>query len=416
MSDQIVSRRAIEALRAGVPSRDAVRALGCEQLAIEEQFRAQLQSAKELAKSGQQVAGMLIAGDFGAGKSHLLEYLQHVALEERFVCSRIVISKETPLYDPVKFYRAAMRSAVAPGKRGAALVEIAAHLDPISEAYNELNAWVHNPSSGLNSRFAATLFLFKRLGMDTELRNRLITFWSGGSLEADELRRYLKSCGERATYKIETITHKDMALQRFMFVPRLIVAAGYAGWVLLVDELELIGRYSWLQRSRSYADFLRWMGKIPEQQAAGLTSVFAIMSNFESYILEEKHDLEALPQKLREKGLGELAKQTDRGMRVISRDKVRLKAPDMQMIQQTCEKIRQIHAAAYDWHPPQLQVERLGITSMREYVKRWITEWDLKRLDPNYTVELTATILEQNYTENTALETSSEEKSESGTE
>ena len=415
MSDQIVSRRAIEALRAGVPSRDAVQALGCEQLAIEEQFRAQLQAAKEGAKIGEQAAGMLIAGDFGAGKSHLLEYLQHVALEERFVCSRVVISKETPLYDPVKFYRAAMRSAIAPGKRGAALAEVAAHLDTTSETYNELNAWVHNPGSGMNSRFAATLFLFKRLGMDMELRNRLVSFWSGGSLEADELRRHLKSCGERATYKIETITHKDMALQRFMFVPRLIVAAGYAGWVLLVDELELIGRYSWLQRARSYADLLRWMGKMPEQQAPGLTTVFAIMSNFESYILEEKHDLEALPQRLREKGREDLAKHADRGMRVINRDKARLKTPDTQTIQQTCEKIRQIHAEAYNWQPPPLTVERLGITSMREYVKRWITEWDLKRLDPNYTVELMATTLEQNYSEEAALEASIEEESKRDT-
>ena len=172
MSNQTGSRRAIEALRAGVPSRDAVQALGCEQLAIEEQFRAQLQAAKEAAKTGKQAVGMLIAGDFGAGKSHMLEYLQHVALQERFVCSRVVISKETPLYDPVKFYRAAMRSAVAPGKRGAALVEVAAHLDPTSEAYNELNAWAHNPTSGLNSRFASTLFLFCLLYTSPSPRDR----------------------------------------------------------------------------------------------------------------------------------------------------------------------------------------------------------------------------------------------------
>jgi len=309
-----------------------------------------------------------------------------------------------------------MRSAVAPGKRGTALVEVAAHLDPTSEAYNELNAWAHNPTSGLNSRFASTLFLFKRLGMDMELRNRLISFWAGGSLEAGEIRKYLRSCGERATYKIETITHKDLALQRFQFAPRLIIAAGYAGWVLLVDELELIGRYSWLQRARSYADLARWMGKIPELQTVGLSSVFAIMSNFESYVLEEKHDLEALPQKLRDKNLGDLAKQAERGMRLINRDKARLKAPDPKMIQQTCEKIRQIHAEAYDWQPPPLTVARLGITSMREYVKRWITEWDLKRLDPSYTVDLQATTLEQSYSEDAALEASAEEEPKRETE
>ena len=93
-------------------------------------------------------------------------------------------------------------------------------------------------------------------------------------------------------------------------------------------------------------------------------------------------------------------------------DKVRLKAPDLQTIQQTCEKIRQIHADAYNWQPPPLTVERLGITSMREYVKRWITEWDLKRLDPTYTVDLQTTALEQSYSEDAALETATEEQPE----
>jgi len=53
----------------------------------------------------------------------------------------------------------------------------------------------------------------------------------------------------------------------------------------------------------------------------------------------------------------------------------------------------------------------LGVTSMREYVKRWITEWDLKRLDPSYTVDMEKTALSQNYSEDSALETPSEEES-----
>jgi len=411
MSTQVAYRRAIEALRAGVPNRDAVRALGCEQPAIEDRFRAQLQAAKEEAKKGAQAPGLLIAGDFGTGKSHLLEYLQHIALEEHFVCSKVVISKETPLYDPAKFYRSAMRSAVVPGKRGAALTEVAAHLDPASEAYTTLSAWAH--SATLNSRFAATLFLFKRMGTDMELRNRLVSFWSGDPLDAGEIKKYLKACGERATYKIEKITLRDLALQRFQFVPRLLMAAGYAGWVLLVDEVELIGRYSWLQRAKSYADLLRWMGKLPGQHVPGLVTVFALMSNFESYILEERDDLEVVPRKLRDKGAEDLARQAERGMRIIQKEKLRLKAPDAQAVQQTCEKVRAIHAEAYGWQPPLLSSdERLSTTSMREYVKRWITEWDLKSLDPAYTPAIEKTALDQNYSENTALETSSEEESE----
>lgn len=405
MNTQIVSRRAIEALRAGVPNRDAVLTLGCEQPVIEERFRAQLQEAKDGVSKGAQAAGFLIAGDFGAGKSHLLEYLQQVALAQRFVCSKVVISKETPLYDPTKFYRAAIRAAVAPGRRGAALAEIAAQLDPRSDAYTEMSAWAHNPSSGLNSRFAATLFLFKRLGMDVEIRDRLISFWSGDPLDAGEIRKLLKSCGERATYAIEKVMQRDLALQRLQFVSRLTTAAGYAGWVLLVDEVELIGRYSWLQRAKSYVDLLRWMGKLPGQQAPGLLAIFAIMSNFESYIIEERNDLEMIPSKLRAKGMEDLAKQAERAMRAIQREKERLQAPDTKAIRQMCKKVRLIHADAYDWQPPALAIERSGITSMREYIKRWITEWDLKRLDPNYVVELERTTLTQNYEEETALET-----------
>jgi len=152
------------------------------------------------------------------------------------------------------------------------------------------------------------------------------------------------------------------------------------------------------------------MGKLQGQHIPGLVTVFAIMSNFESYILEERNDLEVVPSKLRDKGSEDLARYAERGMRIIQREKVRLKAPDVQVIQQTCEKVRAIHAEAYDWQPPLLSVERLGITSMREYVKRWITEWDLKRLDPSYTVQIEKTALDQNYSEDTALETSSEEE------
>ena len=55
------------------------------------------------------------------------------------------------------------------------------------------------------------------------------------------------------------------------------VAAGYSGWVLLVDEVELVGRYSFgPQRARSYAELARLMGKLEAFNLPGLTSVFTI--------------------------------------------------------------------------------------------------------------------------------------------
>src|SRR5439155_12156729 len=125
MSDeQILSRRAIEALRSGVPNRDAVRALGSSQKVIVGRFLEQLDLTKELPRATGGPGGILVRGGFGSGKSHLLEHLQHLALDRGFVVSKVVISKETPLHDPVKVFRAAVENATVPGKQGSALNSI----------------------------------------------------------------------------------------------------------------------------------------------------------------------------------------------------------------------------------------------------------------------------------------------------
>src|SRR6266446_6126403 len=114
MSEELVSttdcRRAIEALRSGVPNRDAVRVMGCNQGAVERLFIDKLRQVADYLAADKQVNGLLVSGDFGCGKSHLLEYLEYCALLEGFICSRVVISKETPLYDPARLYRAAIES------------------------------------------------------------------------------------------------------------------------------------------------------------------------------------------------------------------------------------------------------------------------------------------------------------------
>src|ERR1700688_2928971 len=118
------ARRAIEALRAGVPNRDAVTALGSAAPTVEDRFQRLLSTVQERGDELQGQEGLLIAGNFGSGKSHLLEGLHHRALAQKFVSSKIVISKETPLYDPLKLFRAAIGAAEVPARRGVALAQI----------------------------------------------------------------------------------------------------------------------------------------------------------------------------------------------------------------------------------------------------------------------------------------------------
>ena len=73
-------RRALEALRNGVPNRDAVSVLGCNQRRVETAFLEKLEAVGALARKGKQVPGLLFEGGFGSGKSHLLDYLEHLSM------------------------------------------------------------------------------------------------------------------------------------------------------------------------------------------------------------------------------------------------------------------------------------------------------------------------------------------------
>jgi len=380
-------RRALEALRNGVPNREAVAILGCTQRKVESAFLEKLAAVEGSARSSKQTKGLLVSGGFGSGKSHLLDYFEHLASEQNFVCSRIVVSKETPLFDPAKMYLAAMDGAVAPGLKGEAVREIAARLDSTSQRYVEFAEWAKQPSSGLSPLFAATILLHERLHNDPELVDQITNFWSGERLAISRIRQGLKQIGCAGLFSLKTVKTKDLAVQRFLFASRLMRAAGYSGWVLLIDELELVGRYSLLQRGRSYAELARWMGLVSGESYPGLLAVGAITDDFGLAVLQEKSDRDLVGSKLRAKETDEftaLAARAEIGMRLIERESLTLKAPDESLLLESYKRLKELHGKAYDWDPPEIPAAVTSMTGrMRSYVRRWVNEWDLRRLYPS---------------------------------
>ena len=402
----IAPRRMIEALRSGVPNRDAVRELGSSQQEIEAQFTTLLDDVGH----GHGNHGLLVGGDFGTGKSHLLESLQHLALDRGFVTSKVVVSKETPLHDPVKVFRTAVSGAMVPNHRGSAIAEIARHLDFESEECRELARWADSDEAGLDSRFAATLYLYKDLrGEDEEFAERILRFWSGDPLLTGEIKRRLKDAGESATWSLSKVTLRQLALQRFRFAAALIKAAGFGGWILLFDEVELIGRYSLLQRGKSYGEVARWVKGFDDEPLPWVGSVLAVSDDLRTVVVDEKNDDEKVPMRLRQRNDELAAARAEAGITVIRRNTLHLERPDQAVLDRTCQTIRGIHSWAYDWNAPELQV-RLGEStrSMRQYVRAWIYEWDLRRLDPTYHPSIQIGELAPEYSEDSGLEGSAE--------
>jgi hypothetical protein len=325
----------------------------------------------------------LIAGGFGTGKSHLLEHLEHLTVSGNFVCSRIVVSKETPLFDPAKAYQAAIEGAVVPGMSGQVIEEIALRLKPNTQKYAEFYQWTNSVKNGLSLLFPATLLLHERLNNDPELVDQITGFWSGDRLSISRIRQGRKQINCSGMYSLKPVALKDLALQRFIFASRLILAAGYMSWVLLIDEVELIGRYSLLQRGKSYAELARWMGKVEGQTYPGLAAVGAITDDFGLAVLQEKSDRNTVGPKFRSKETDEyttLAGRAETGMRLIERSVIPLQPPDAATLKQTYDRLKEIHGAAYCWNPPELPPPGMSTDSPNALVRTAVAIQALRSL------------------------------------
>ncbi len=170
----------------------------------------------------------------------------------------------------------------------------------------------------------------------------------------------------------------------------------------------LIGRYSLLQRGRSYAELARWVGGDPDDPTLPVAAVLAMTDDFEGYVLRDRDDRTKVPAKLRDEQSSEwseLAGLAEKGIRSIEREMLLLEPPDPTEFDRAYATVKALHGAAFDWSPPDVPgLERLGNTRMRQYVRAWINAWDLIRLDPDYAPDTEVVELASSYAEDEALE------------
>lgn len=384
-SDRIAKRQALEALRSGVPNRQAVRLLGCDQPAAETRFTDMLTGGPE-----HETRGLLISGGFGTGKSHLLTHFEHLALSRDFVCSKVAISKETPLYDLGKVFASAMESGRLPDRQGRFIEELAEGMDVDSDAYRDFARWAKGAADNnhLNAMLPASLKVHEESD-DDELKSEVESFWAGDKLRVARLRGGLRDIGRLRSYSFRAPKAADLPAQRLAFAVELIKGAGYSGWVVLLDELELVGSYSILQRGRAYAELARWMGKTRDRYP-GLVVAATVTDDFAAAIISpdgDKKDRDYIEPRLQNSiRYRTNARDAKSGMDILERRALPLDTPSDEQVAQTMGRLRQLYSDAYGWIAPPITDARAGgpgsQARMRHKVRAAINEWDLRRLRP----------------------------------
>jgi hypothetical protein len=226
------------------------------------------------------------------------------------------------------------------------------------------------------------------------------------------LRSLLRGIAAANLFALEKITPNELAHQRFTFLARLLRAAGYDGWVILLDELELIGRYTLLQRGRGYAELARLLGLSDDLAVPGLLTIGAITPDYAAAVIDEKDDRNQIGFRFRSRGDLEselTAALAESAMDAIERELVRLREPSQDELNGVLARLSEVYAIAYDCEPAALDASFRTGQQMREYVRSWITTWDLNRVAPTYEPEIELARIRDDYREDALLERGTED-------
>ncbi|MCC6483380.1 MAG: DUF2791 family P-loop domain-containing protein [Armatimonadetes bacterium] len=371
----MIARSAIEALRSGVPSKHAVERLGITRSDVAELFERSL----DLVADGQCAEPMVIDANFGAGKSHLLNYLQILAEKKNFATSYLTVSPEIPLGNPHVVLKALAENARAPGRTGKALRAMSPDLRTSGSAFADLRLWARD--ANIYDRFRALLHVFEETH-DDELRMQILGDFEGKPLILTVLRQKLREMGQLAGYDLRGPRNFLLAHDRIRVMAQLLHACGCNGIVVLFDELERLAQFSRKQRFAAY-DEVGWWIDIAAQSGSRIIPVFTLTRGF----VEETITGGASDELRYFSGtLGILDAEPDnRGQRGIEflKQPIHLSEPTTEEKEQVKYRIKAIYEEAYGLSLPDLKTLAAS-TTMRSDIRRWVTLWDMHRYYPQH--------------------------------
>lgn len=374
----ISERRAIEALRAGVPNGDAVRALGSGQTEIIGLFDDKLANAASVEASDS--TGFVISGTFGSGKSHLVEELHQRALVGNYVSSKVSISKETPLHLPQKMVQAVVGSMQARDKPEGLLLDMVLSYKSDRPAARDLHAWCGTTRSEISFMFRTLLDLRDRGVEDLEVIDLVTRYFSGETVPVTTIRQRIAALG--LDLRTEVVPARQRPWQTMRFLSRFCQVNGYRGWTIFLDEAELVSKYPPLSRARAYEQLGRWLGLRPNHRLSGTAVVATVVNDFAYEILGAKGDRWQAPELLEHgRHYADIAGAAFAADAIEAIDDARyLSEMTPEHLRKAHDVLREAHGRAYGWAAPELNVAFRQHQPMRLYVRRWINEWDLRRL------------------------------------
>jgi hypothetical protein len=305
-----------------------------------------------------------LAANYGDGKTHTLRALWHAASERNFAVSTLALTRETPLERLDRIYPKLIADTYLPGASQPGIARLLLDIGAGSAESQQLLAWAHTE---LHPKLHAVLRNLLE-GQSTEATEVLLQDLERMDLGIGALQRIHRG-NFNAPLRLTRFSPQRDVRDYLRLVDHLLRLRGHAGWVILLDEAELIGRLGRGARARSYANIGR-LGT-DGMGASHLLTVFAVASNFYTDVLQRRRDDPLAPEWLASRGDGEGAEFCRRGLAILQEAEVLhplQPANWLQLLQQLLDA----HEAAYGWS------SGLSPEAFWEAVRRIATETDTK--------------------------------------
>ena len=363
------ARHVIEALRSGIPSRAVGQYFSEARPKVMKEISDRLDKVCEQGKSN----GMIISGKYGEGKTHLLNTVFNLAHSNNMVVSYLSLSKETPMDKLYLVYQKLIQNTYLPKRQQPGFMHELEKVSANSPVANEMLLYAAKQLE------TDKLYYLFRSYLNTEDSDE--KFLLQADLEGDFIANvplkkiYKRIFGQPVKYNTNFTKTKHCG-DYFAFMSHLFLQMGYHGWVILIDETELMGRLGKKARLNAYRNIAHFL--LPAERLEAVFSIFALSASYVEDVIEAKHEYENLAMVYPEEQ--EPAKTV---MDLL------VKAPQLlpltkDEIQEILRKIQDFHGRAYEW-TPNLSVDSLeAATQSGGYLLRTKIRAAIEFLDQLY--------------------------------
>ena len=363
------ARHIIEALRSGIPSRAVGQYFSEARPRMMKEISARLDMVCNEGKSN----GMVVCGKYGEGKTHLLNTVFNLAHSNHMVVSLLSLSKETPMDKLYLIYQKIIQNTYLPMRQQPGFMHELEKLSANSPIANEMQLYA---AKQLETDKLYYLFRSYLNTEDSDEKFLLQADLEGDFVANAPLKKiYRRIFNQPVKYNVNFTKTKHCG-DYFSFMSHLFTQMGYHGWVILIDETELMGRLGKKASLNAYRNMARFL--LPEPALEAVFSIFALSASYVEDVIEGKREHENLEA---------VYPEEPEPIRTVL--DLLVKSPQLapltkEEIQQVLYKIQEFHGKAYAWTPNLSPATLLGATQSGGYLLRTKIRAAIEFLDQLY--------------------------------